>query len=107
MNVSRKVCANTIRHAPRPMVLERHHLQPRSWGGPDTDENIVRVCSLCHSNGHTALNACVRHGGIPPREVWELFDAYARWLATEAIRRAGGIVRKYTGPLASEMEAPQ
>lgn len=94
----RRACQNPIRHSPWPMTLEKHHLQPRSWAGPDTPDNIVLICGLCHGGAHTALNACVAYGGIPPAEVWQRFHPYYRQLALEALRRAGGIVHKYTAP---------
>lgn len=30
-------------------VLERHHIVPRRFGGSDDDENLVDLCSNCHS----------------------------------------------------------
>lgn len=32
---------------------ERHHLQPRSLGGPDTTANLATVCRSCHDERHT------------------------------------------------------
>lgn len=29
-------------------VLEDHHIIPRRFDGPDTDENVVTVCPTCH-----------------------------------------------------------
>lgn len=31
---------------------ERHHLQPRSLGGPDTTANLALVCLTCHDERH-------------------------------------------------------
>lgn len=28
--------------------LEEHHIIPQRFGGPDTKENIVELCQLCH-----------------------------------------------------------
>ncbi len=29
--------------------IELHHLVPRSWGGDDTEDNIVPLCLYCHA----------------------------------------------------------
>ncbi|WP_394341817.1 HNH endonuclease [Natrarchaeobius halalkaliphilus] len=34
--------------------IEVHHLIPRSAGGPDKAENLVTLCSKCHSWVHAA-----------------------------------------------------
>jgi 5-methylcytosine-specific restriction endonuclease McrA len=31
---------------------ERHHVRPRSLGGPDTVENLATVCVWCHDDRH-------------------------------------------------------
>src|SRR5262249_2170649 len=30
-------------------VLHGHHIVPRSKGGPDTPENVITLCDLCHA----------------------------------------------------------
>lgn len=32
--------------------IERHHIVPRSRGGPDTDDNLVPLCHSCHQGHH-------------------------------------------------------
>jgi hypothetical protein len=95
----RRTCANPIEHRPPPMVLEKHHVQPKSWGGPDIPENLVEVCSTCHMGAHTALNALVtyrRLGLAVPKDVWARFHPYYRFLAVDAVRRAGRVVDTFT-----------
>lgn len=36
----------------RRQQLERHHVVPRSQGGPDTKENSVILCHGCHRDRH-------------------------------------------------------
>lgn len=31
-----------------PKVIEKHHKFPRRFGGPDTDDNIIKLCANCH-----------------------------------------------------------
>jgi hypothetical protein len=103
---ARRVCANPIRHTPTPMVLERHHIQPLSWGGPNTPDNLVLVCSNCHQGTHTALNALVAYHGekrAVPAEIWARFHPYYRQMAYHAVGRAGGI--KERGYTAAHEEA--
>lgn len=33
---------------PKQTDLEDHHVIPQRFGGPDSDENIVRLCNRCH-----------------------------------------------------------
>jgi len=33
----------------RKVVLETHHVVPRRYGGSDASENLITVCSNCHS----------------------------------------------------------
>jgi hypothetical protein len=91
----RRICANPVKHRPVPTDLQRHHILPQSWGGKATwngISNTIDICGTCHDGGHTALNACVDYGGIPPWAVWKVFPPFQRWLAKEAIRRHGGTV---------------
>ena len=32
--------------------LEDHHIQQRSHQGDDVDENLITLCSPCHTNEH-------------------------------------------------------
>ena len=39
------ICGNKNRD-----VLEEHHIVPRRFGGSDSDENLVQLCSNCHTS---------------------------------------------------------
>lgn len=39
------ICGNKNRD-----VLEQHHIVPRRFGGSDDDENLVQLCSNCHTS---------------------------------------------------------
>lgn len=39
------ICGNKNRD-----VLERHHIVPRRFGGSDDKENLVQLCSNCHTS---------------------------------------------------------
>lgn len=30
-------------------ALDRHHIIPKRYGGPDTDDNLVTLCPTCHA----------------------------------------------------------
>ena len=30
-------------------VLHAHHIEPRAQGGPDTPDNVITLCDLCHA----------------------------------------------------------
>jgi hypothetical protein len=98
----RPKCGNPIRHSPPPAVVQRHHIQPKSWGGPDVEDNIIALCGTCHDGVHTALNALVRANGPAPSNIWGSFHHFYRKLALQAVSRAGGVVKKYTAPYRTE-----
>jgi hypothetical protein len=33
----------------RPLAIEEHHVLPRRFGGSDKEDNLIEVCSSCHS----------------------------------------------------------
>jgi hypothetical protein len=35
-------------HESNPVVLQRHHIVPRRYAGPDDDGNLVTLCANCH-----------------------------------------------------------
>lgn len=52
-------------HVHRSIVpLEMHHIFPLGMGGPDTEENLVSVCSNGHSAIHDLLRQMVK-GKVP------------------------------------------
>jgi len=44
-----------IRILPAGIYFEKHHIIPKSWGGPDTTENIVRLTAREHYVAHALL----------------------------------------------------
>lgn len=78
------VCTCTPRHSPRLMVIEDHHIEPLSWGGPDVAANKVRVCPNTHYGTHALLNEYVRHKGAPPPTIVTLYTKPAQLLASMA-----------------------
>lgn len=46
--------------------LNRHHLLPRSLGGPDTDDNLITLCGACHAKAHQS-RANWRHSELTSR----------------------------------------
>lgn len=85
-----KVCVCVRVHRPRILRVDAHHVQPVSWRGPDTQANLVYVCSNCHVAAHLALDVLRAAGGpanVPwltrrrfPRYAWALaVDGWTRW----------------------------
>ena len=77
-------CLCVTQHVPEAHVLNRHHILPKSWGGPDVPENLVDLCPNTHENVHKLLDQHVRLGGIPSWEYRRRFSVYARDLAARA-----------------------
>lgn len=85
---SSKVCLCVRDHNPNPMEPHDHHIIPKSWGGPDTPENKVKLCPTAHSNVHHLLDHYVRHFraglGEPPWAIQQHYSPYIRGLAAKA-----------------------
>jgi hypothetical protein len=75
-------CPCVVRHSPKPAYLQKHHIVPRSWGGPNTKENIVAICGTCHDATHDALNKLVRAQGYVKLTG---YPRYAQMLAWHAV----------------------
>jgi hypothetical protein len=45
---------------------EDHHIWPKEWHGPDTKENLTRVCSNGHGEIHYYLNLLLATGHSDP-----------------------------------------
>lgn len=76
-----RVCACVSEHRPGIDELDRHHVLPLAWGGPDTDANIEWLCPNGHRMVHDLLRAYQRSYGTPPWEVRRAFSPYTRALA--------------------------
>jgi hypothetical protein len=77
-------CRCVTQHSPAAYVLVKHHIKPKSWGGPDTVENLVDVCPNSHSAVHRLIDSYVRAKGDPGWEVRRKFSAFQRELALRA-----------------------
>lgn len=58
------ICGFANRHA-----LEEHHIVPRSAGGEDSEQNLVTLCSNCHSAVSTMYSRWFF------KRLWTLFNA--------------------------------
>ena len=38
-----------------PLTLQRHHMIPLAWGGPDVPENLITLCANCHAKVTKAM----------------------------------------------------
>lgn len=90
-------CQCVITHSPDPGTkLNHHHIQPLSWGGSSTPDNMIWICPTTHELAHTLLNAYVKLGTEPSWEVRRHYPRLAQKLAAQAVERAGGIHPVYT-----------
>jgi 5-methylcytosine-specific restriction endonuclease McrA len=60
------VCQKCGRRFKDGWLIEAHHILPSSAGGPDTLENLILLCTLCHLKAHQELR---RRGIDHPRSV--------------------------------------
>lgn len=61
-------CRCTANHAPKPTVIDAHHVWPKSAGGPTTPGNLIWLCPTAHRNVHELLDAWHRAGKIAPAQ---------------------------------------
>jgi hypothetical protein len=61
-----KLCNKKSNH------LENHHIIPKARGGKDTKENLIKICSECHSKAHDVSFTNERGGLIKERIIEKL-----------------------------------
>lgn len=76
------VCGAHIHNSLVP--VERHHIWPLGYHGPNTADNIVQVCCNAHSDVHYLLERMLRTGDAVP---WTELRTYGP--AVGALARAG------------------
>ena len=76
-------CPCVTRHHPAVITFHDHHRWPLGMGGPDTPENIVRVCPNTHYAIHHLLREYVKLGHEPDWQVLRRFGPYARVVARD------------------------
>lgn len=81
-------CYCVATHNPRPLELERHHIQPLAMQGPDIVANVVWICPTTHTNVHEILRTFVKAEKILPRVVGQ--PPYSYKVAVEGFRRWRG-----------------
>ncbi len=92
-------CVKT--HSPKVMSFDVHHIQPRSWDGPDIAENRITVCPATHRNAHGVLDLMVKFKGNPPKDRLAAYPKFSRDLAMQGYRKyqathENAIPTKYT-----------
>lgn len=60
-----------------------HHVLPLSWGGANTDENLIPICQTGHANVHRLLTALRRGNGFVAWEIRRQFGSAERHLAQQ------------------------
>lgn len=76
-----QVCICVVDHRPKIDELDRHHVIPLSWGGPDIPSNLTWLCPNAHRQVHLLLSYYMRQKGIVEWEVLAQFSIFTRKLA--------------------------
>lgn len=74
-------CHCVSEHRPRIDELDRHHVRPLSWGGPDVKSNIIWLCPNAHRQVHLLLSLYKKHQGAVTREMKKDFSRFTQALA--------------------------
>lgn len=63
-------CKCVRRHHPKITIIDKHHIVPLSWGGPDVPENMIPICSNQHRLVHELLTLYKKRSGyVLPSEL--------------------------------------
>jgi hypothetical protein len=80
--------------------VERHHVWPLGFGGPDTDANRVGICANGHYAVHEYLDRLISSGGRVPSDQARHFGPKVRALALSGWQQAGRPTSQTEGALA-------
>lgn len=77
-------CQVHRRHSPKPLIIVKHHIQPRGMGGSDDPGNWLYVCDTGHRNIHTLMGPLANgmpmpRGGTSKERDYALLG-YQRWV---------------------------
>lgn len=76
-------CAHPRRH--RYWATVWHHVQPQSWGGATTPENLAELCDNHHAAAHVLIDLGVAANALPSTTAGaSAFTPYLRKLADQA-----------------------
>lgn len=75
-------CAKT--HLPKIRIIDRHHIVPLSWGGPDKPENIITICPNQHRLIHELLDLYKKRKGLLTITDLKPYPRFTRRLADRA-----------------------
>lgn len=78
--------------------IERHHVWPLGYHGPNTKDNIVELCCNAHSDVHYLLERLLKTGDNVP---WEEERTYGRGVRVVA-QRGYLAVMAYSATLSPE-----
>lgn len=76
-----------IKRADGKFSVERHHIHPLEYDGPDTADNTVYVCPTGHTAIHELLRAEVKSGGKAPWSIRRFYSVAEREYALEGYNR--------------------
>lgn len=85
-------CLCAAEHRPPVLEYERHHVLPAALGGTTTEDNLVFVCSTCHTSTHELMRCMFQAGrSLTDHELQAIEDRpvsrYAAKLAREGYQR--------------------
>lgn len=93
-------CEVHLEHRPRidraggKFTVEKHHIHPLGFDGPDTPDNWIYICPTGHTAVHELLRIWVKTEAKPPWEIARYYHPAERHLAEEGFVRikAAGLV---------------
>jgi hypothetical protein len=75
-------CSKT--HLPKIRIIDRHHIVPLSWDGPDKTENIIAICPNQHRLIHELLELYKKRKGFLTTADLKPYPRFTRRLAERA-----------------------
>jgi len=74
-------------HRPKVMELDKHHIWPLGFEGPDVPENWIWLCPTAHRNVHEYLRLLLKYEGKVAKDLANDYPWFARDVAWKGYRR--------------------
>jgi len=74
-------------HRPKVMELDKHHIWPMGFDGPDVPENLIWLCPTMHRNVHEYLRWLLKYDGEVDRGLASDYSRFTRKVAEQGYRR--------------------
>lgn len=93
VTLARFTCAIHVSHSPSItradglFTVERHHIHPLEFDGPNVAANLIYLCPTSHTGVHELLRHMIKNAGVAEWRIRQHYGPAERALAAEGYRR--------------------